>query len=239
MANLDTRSTSMKAQLAIRDIAHNTSEALNDHHRSVEEQLQRILSAVQSVPRVNASKGMAIKQQTTSEDIVSFNAFTFEPGCTMSCCCPCHKSFRYGLMGKLFLGYTGSFFGPIACKESFCRKSATSFKANISYYFPRWFMMRALEFQVRLSRLGEPTMSLTFRAVLPRTSKPFIAAAQGDVNQLYSMLGSRIIHPDIIESSFGRSLLEVKYYSIVICKVNSSLSSTRYCMNKRSSTKYC
>ncbi|ORY12010.1 ankyrin repeat-containing domain protein [Clohesyomyces aquaticus] len=84
-----------------------------------------------------------------------------------------------------------------------------------------WFVRKAFTFSFSVSRLGDPTLTITARNILPSYSEPFLAIERGDTLRILEMLRERSLHPNSIDGVFGRTLLHaaVVSYQVEICEL--------------------
>ena len=94
--------------------------------------------------------------------------------CRAGCFCICHKRQQYKtprlfdqLIGSLFVGYSGLPLTTAACNESLCQSRAVP-SAQITYYFPQWFLQRALSLMLMMTPLDGPVATLRVQRAVSR-----------------------------------------------------------------------
>lgn len=96
--------------------------------------------------------------------------------CSAACPCACHSRparhlwFRSGLLGMLFIGYSGQPAkgeGAPACSSAGCRRghagAAASSSLEVKYVFPGWFVYYAISATFSRTVQGSPRFELVFK----------------------------------------------------------------------------
>ncbi|KAL9115573.1 MAG: hypothetical protein Q9187_007273 [Circinaria calcarea] len=117
--------------------------------------------------------------------------------CTPDCTCCCHQRSTWrsppvlkDFLGLLFVGYTGlPLLSPKCDKQTCPQKSGPVI--HIKYYFPGWFMTRALEMIAYISRPDGLNQSLRVSQIVWIDAKIFRLCRAGDVKGLKSLLALR------------------------------------------------
>ena len=132
------------------------------------------------------------------------------------CMCTCHSASAVKtwpllepILGSLFIGYSGKvspFGGP--CTNCACTKDNTV-KLSLSYYFPVWFLSRALSGALNINRLAGPQFTLKMHRAMPDDSLLFHYARQGMMTEIRSLFTQGVASPFDISSKTGRSALHV------------------------------
>lgn len=134
--------------------------------------------------------------------------------CNGSCTCCCHPKRRIqftetlsSLTGSMCLSYVG---GQISrsCDQSSCkRKLHTTFK--LTYYFPRWFLIKVVSVLLSFDPAGSPNMSMQMPCIRPDTSRIFHLATAGDIEGMKLMFERGLASPNDVSDTFGYSVLHV------------------------------
>lgn len=215
---IKTRSASFQTHVAIRKLSISAAEAdqaAHYRHSLVDQRLEQILTTLhmQSEGSNTLSK-QRFKQERPEEspasrsDILAFEISQLKLGCAISCNCLCHTRTNINFLNTLLIGYTGSLMPSKICHRN-CTNGPVHFRARATYYFPLWFVSKALVFGCRISALNDPTVFVTIRDVLADDSGPFVAVERGNSAALVMMLKERIVHPNSLDATYGRTLLHV------------------------------
>ncbi|KAL9087387.1 MAG: hypothetical protein Q9165_006684 [Trypethelium subeluteriae] len=110
--------------------------------------------------------------------------------------------------GTLLVGYSArSFLGRAKCDVPTCRATKPSLKAHITYYFPQWFVTKAVSLVFGLQKsLPRPSKSLTVCNVRDRNDDVFMAARGTDVKALIEVFQEGRGRPSDIDQD-GKSVL--------------------------------
>jgi hypothetical protein len=135
--------------------------------------------------------------------------------CRTGCCCACHKRHQVQtprildhLIGTLFLGYSGLPIVTPSCDESSCRQRSIP-STQMTYYFPRWFLQRAISLAVMLLPNDGPVASLRVQRAVSGSSKIFDYANVGDVDGMKRLFSSGLASPHDVRFDSGTSPLQV------------------------------
>ena len=137
---------------------------------------------------------------------------TCAPDCT--CCCHRHSTWRSSpglknFFGLLFVGYTGlPLLSPKCDKQTCLQKSGPVI--HIKYFFPGWFMARALEIVAHISRPDGLTQSLRVSQVIWSDAKIFRLCRAGDVEGLKSLLALGEGSPYVVGNMHYETPLDVR-----------------------------
>lgn len=134
--------------------------------------------------------------------------------CNGSCTCCCHPKRRIrftetlsSLTGSMCLSYGG---GQISrsCDQSSCKRNLhTTFK--LTYYFPRWFLIKVVSVLLSFDPAGSPNMSMQMPCIRPDTSRIFHLATAGDIEGMKLMFERGLASPNDVSDTFGYSVLHV------------------------------
>ena len=161
------------------------------------------------------------KEQTVKTGLKHDSEFGFDgtsikglDQCNGSCTCCCHPKRRIqftetlsSFIGSMCLSYVG---GQISrsCDQSSCkRKLHTTFK--LTYYFPRWFLIKVVSVLLSFDPAGSPNMSMQMPCIRPDTSRIFHLATAGDVEGMKLMFEKGLASLNDISDTFGYSVLHV------------------------------
>jgi ankyrin repeat protein len=135
-----------------------------------------------------------------------------EDRCSKWCSCLCHQRRHIRspaklnrLLGSLFVGYTSLPFLSPACNEKRCKKRSSP-SIRVNYYFPNWFMMRALVFAAT-QNANSPEMLLKVIRMVPPNSEIFYYAETGNVAGMSDLFRRGLASPRDVEYGTGVSAL--------------------------------
>lgn len=144
------------------------------------------------------SSYQSIKFQTQYQDPNS---------CEVSCHCRCHStqilnspSFLKDILGRIFIGYKGIPFAK-KCTNQKCKRYSTP-KVYLSYYFPRWWVikrMMVLLAQWRTAFSG-PELLLRFPRCVGENSAVFTFAHYGNIEGLKLLFNNGNASPNDIDT---------------------------------------
>ena len=153
----------------------------------------------------------------SAPDTVSIATSYQRSTCTRRyCSCACHMSSRMKtpqfleqFLGSLFVGYTGLPALGSACTESTCNRNLKP-RISLSYYFPKWFLQRALSL-VLYSRpeLG-PDLNLRTVRLIDRSADVFTYAVSGNVEGLKYLFTAGLASPIDVALNGGYTPLHVR-----------------------------
>ena len=113
--------------------------------------------------------------------------------CVMQCPCDCHRRRHLNtppvlnrFMGNLFMGYSSMVMAKSRCTESSCCQPS-KFSMQLIYYFPSWFLNRALVMAVKQGAFGSVQASISLHKIVPQTADVFEFCAAGDVSGIHSL----------------------------------------------------
>ena len=135
--------------------------------------------------------------------------------CSKTCPCVCHRRSRLAtpsllnhILGSLFVGYSGSPFSRGQCTMAGCRSATAGATTRVTYFFPRWFVMNAIDITILRGAFGEPSASLAIRNVRYRDHDLFKAVYLGNIGRLQEMFSSGDARPTDVDE-FGHTVLTV------------------------------
>jgi hypothetical protein len=150
------------------------------------------------------------------------------PDCSRSCKCSCHLRRRLqtprlleGLLGTLFLGYSGSPILSQNCDQSSCRGGKCS-SASFTYQFPRWFVQsRMIELQAKITAMYGPELLLRFNRVVDGKALVFHYASTGNVEKMKQLFEQGRASPSDVRIDSGWTPLHyaIQNNQVGICKL--------------------
>lgn len=158
----------------------------------------------------------------TEGTIVYFALRSIMYGCASDCPCSCHRPIPLdaswvlprvfkGLIGSLFVGYTGFPVGRLACNANSC-SNAPMIKLQVTYAFPIWFLHYTLHAFLIASTSGALTVSLKVRPRMEFTRGSVLMLVESENEKALriklEMDRSLVLATDI---THGRSLLQLAF----------------------------
>lgn len=112
------------------------------------------------------------------------------------------------IVGTLFLGYSGiptiTYFS-LKCTERVCRRNESAL-LNVQYYFPPWFLQRAIILRNRYSPLYGNQLGVRTPRVVEAWTDIFIAAQEGNLQIVRLLLSQRKASPFDVAPDGGTPL---------------------------------
>lgn len=146
---------------------------------------------------------------------VNVARYSAAPRCDTDCPCACHKrlflrspKLLEQLVGRLFLGYTCLPFLKQPCTSVTCHQRSVA-SASMTYFLPRWFSEKAVSATFMSTPLGNPSLNLKIRRVVPEMSQLFRLSRYGDAQGLRDLFVSGMASPDDVHIRGGWSALHV------------------------------
>ncbi|KAL9043864.1 MAG: hypothetical protein Q9214_002961, partial [Letrouitia sp. 1 TL-2023] len=183
-------------KLSLRDPTTNQTFPQKETHREI--------NRTQDPKKVQTANVVAIPLSTTLGQ---------EPTCSSNCACQCHR--RHGLKtpavlssisGQLLLGYSGSLVLQQRCNVPTCRfQNAKS--PSLSYYFPHWFVQRAITISMTTTAFGTPNLNIKVRRVVSEMSDLFRLSRFGDVEGCQTLFSKQQASPDDVNPIGGWTAL--------------------------------
>lgn len=131
------------------------------------------------------------------------------------CACACHRkqnlrtpAILTKVAGNMMLGYNGSIIFQQRCSVTACRKRSDR-SPQISYYFPSWFVQRAITLSMTSTAFGTPTLNLKVRRVVSEMSELFRLSRFGDVQGVQTLFSAQEASPDDVNPIGGWTALHV------------------------------
>ena len=136
--------------------------------------------------------------------------------CYGQCYCSCHIRKRArtptslgNFIGNLFVGYTGMPISQRICNLRTCQRQQRGFSAQFTYYFPSWFVARALVATISIGMAIGPEFTLRLPHVVPESSPIFQLARAGNVQGLAYLFNNGLAPPYDIAGESGATVLHV------------------------------
>ncbi|KAI9812177.1 MAG: hypothetical protein M1827_004843 [Pycnora praestabilis] len=133
--------------------------------------------------------------------------------CRLACGCICHKEHRLrtpqnlsGLIGSLFLGYSGLTAGKVKCSEKSCRRRPDS-SLKFTYYFPWWFLARKVTMAVTLNSMKGPGLLLRVPRVIEDFVEVFYFSRNNNVEGLKKLFNRHLASPHDTHGTYGQTPL--------------------------------
>lgn len=138
--------------------------------------------------------------------------------CTPWCSCSCHTETHLrsphildSIFGALFIGYSGApSMRKAACDQPSCHLQAQPMSC-MTYFFPRWFLARAVSITLASTPLAGPVASLKFQRTVPGSADIFTYAKVGDVNGMKRLFQNGMASPHDIHYESGVTALHVSF----------------------------
>lgn len=135
--------------------------------------------------------------------------------CTPWCACRCHKQRHWqspssfgGLLGSLFVGYSGLPIVRLQCDEHSCKLRSQPM-VYVSYFFPPWFLARAMSMVLASTPLAGPVVSLKMQRTIPGDSDIFTFARLGEVEKMKALFENGLASPHDVHYESGITPLHV------------------------------
>lgn len=167
--------------------------------------------------RTRSKDGFASDFEPSSTAHLAVIGVTYqEDACSRRLCsCSCHSSGQLRsppilqrVLGSLFVGYTGMPFSSVFCTEAACNGTVQR-RLNISYYFPKWFLMRALSFVFDTNPVLRPDFNLRTVRLVDRSADVFHYALYGNIEGLKYLFNKKLASPHDVVLNGGYTPLHV------------------------------
>lgn len=155
----------------------------------------------------------------SSPQMGSFDAlqmrFLYRRRCRELCPCACHKKTQFQspgflkcVLGKLYVGYTAVPSLSPPCNIKACQGRSQGF-IQLSYFFPKWFVSRAVMMSALLQPGGGPEMCIRMVTVRDFSDPIFQYCHEGKVDSVREMLVSGKASVLDVSDSTGHSPLHI------------------------------
>ena len=164
----------------------------------------------------------APNQNLGRKDLLSLTVTKANVGmstCSSECSCPCHIRSTWKtprllqqITGYLLLGYSGRSVLWRNCISSCLQSNSAS--TQMTYFFPRWFVHRAVSFALSSNNLGAPTLNIKVRRAVPEASQLFSMSKFDDIEGLQTLFDRRLASPDDVHFYGGWTALHVSTHVV-------------------------
>jgi hypothetical protein len=171
--------------------------------------------APSELPQEGVTVSSAPLSESTRRALISVAAcHRFNYLCKQWCSCACHCKTNVrtpqplrAVMGLLFVGYTGLPVFTPSCDDKSCRRRVAP-SIDITYYFPAWFLSRALALSFTVSTSAGPYLNLRMPRIVGWGSALWSSSRAGDLGQVQLLFAQGIASPYDI-NAYGQSALHV------------------------------
>ncbi|KAK5207025.1 hypothetical protein LTR41_007092 [Exophiala xenobiotica] len=148
------------------------------------------------------------------------------PACTPWCSCVCHErhhlrtpQFLEQFVGSLFVGYSGLPRMTKPCNQASCHLRAQPM-STVTYFFPRWFVSKALSLVIATTPLAGPVVSLKVQRTVPGDAPIFNYAMTGDVERMKMLFLNGQASPHDVDFRSGVTPLHIaiSHRRIEVCR---------------------
>lgn len=231
----------------------NMNSVIQRHFNEQGTILSRILETQKATKDIDAEDG---RLQTASTPVVmprpyiAVHASRYrEMACSIDCICNCHQQnylqptpILNKILGRLFIGHTGAPFQDRRCNLATCKRRSMP-AIHVVYYFPRWFLMRAIFLSVSDSMV--PSISLSFPRVVPGGSTIFRYIRTGNTEGMKDLFHNGQASAGDICGASGLSVLSYALMSyalyggcVEVCEILISEGSDPFAINNTPLPKY-
>jgi hypothetical protein len=124
---------------------------------------------------------------------------------TSYCRCQCHNlrvsatpCIFTKTLGRLVIGISGQITSDPICNLATC-DDKSRYTLTLTYYFPSWWMARAIILRCVQKPNGSPQFSLQTRELLPEHSPMINAITDGKIQNLRTIFSERVCSPNAME----------------------------------------
>jgi hypothetical protein len=121
------------------------------------------------------------------------------------CKCQCHNlrvsatpQIFTKTLGRLVIGISGQLSSEPRCNLATC-DDQSRYTLTVTYYFPSWWVARAIILRCVQKPCGSPSFSLQTRDILPEHSPLLNAITEGQIDNLRTIFSNRICSPNAME----------------------------------------
>ena len=200
----------------------------------IEQVANREQNTTRVVPMVDSFQNAAIPGMTLRDEPTITHLFVQvhrdrHGGCDPRCPCVCHREkkgrtpdFFTSLIGKLFIGYSGTPIGSTPCSIRSCRNSV-AFSAKATYIFPAWFVGKSISLLFWKTQQAELSILLKVRNY-SQDEKIFQYLGVKDWTKVEFLIRHDRVSPNDLESAYGQTLMHVSLFHL--CSLIESLKLT-------------
>ena len=176
------------------------------------------------IPTVDSFQNTAILGKSPRDEPTTTHLFVQvhrerHVGCDPRCPCICHREKKgrtpdafTSLIGKLFIGYSGTPIGSIPCSIRSCRNSV-AFRAKATYIFPAWFIGKSISLLLWKTQKAELSMLLKVRNY-SQDEKIFQHLGVKDWTKVELLIRHDRVSPNDLESAYGQTLMHVSLFHL-------------------------
>ncbi len=135
--------------------------------------------------------------------------------CRPWCACRCHTETKWRtpsilqpVLGSLFVGYSGMPRERLLCDEKSCQLQSQPV-VYVTYFFPSWFLARAMSVMFATTPLAGPVVSLKVQRTVPGDAEIFTYAKLGDVNKMKILFEQGLASPHDVSFQSGITPMHV------------------------------
>lgn len=165
------------------------------------------------------SDRMSLPASPQPQDGISVRVRPRIATCRLGCSCSCHKeqssttpAFLNGILGRLFVGYSGLPILSPNCDSKGCWKSQTK-QVSVEYWFPTNIWSTIVRVQMGSGFIGGPSLQLDTLRRIPDASQCVDFAQNGNIRGLQHLFKHGLASPRDVSSSRGYTLLRWALYS--------------------------
>ena len=176
------------------------------------------------IPTVDSFQNTAIFGNSLKDEPTTSHLFVQvhrdrHVGCDPRCPCVCHREkkgrtpdFFTSLVGKLFIGYSGTPIGSVPCSVRSCRNSV-AFSAKATYIFPAWFVGKSISLLLWKTQQAELSMLLKVRNY-SQDGKIFRYLGVKDWTKVELLIRHDRVSPNDLEPEYGQTLMQVSLFHL-------------------------
>lgn len=201
------------------------SNTLNDGHRVSTEKVMEHTTKDDCVSHTanetvralhhNGNILFASEKMSASSAVGIRTAHFSRSACRPWCACRCHTETKWRsppilqpIIGSLFVGYSGIPRERSSCDEKSCQLRSQPV-VYVTYFFPSWFIARAMSVMLATTPLAGPVVSLKVQRTVPGDADIFTYAKLGDVDKLKILFDQGLVSPHDISFQSGITPMHV------------------------------
>ena len=169
----------------------------------------------------NGSILFASEKMSASSAVGIRTAHFSRSACKPWCACRCHTETKWRgpsvlqpVIDSLFIGYSGMPRQGLNCDEISCQLQSQPV-VYFTYFFPSWFLARAISVMFATTPLAGPVVSLKVQRTVSGDADIFTYAKLGDVDKIKNLFEQGLASPHDVSFQSGITPMHVsKYFSI-------------------------
>lgn len=173
----------------------------------------------------NGSILFASEKMSASSAVGIRTAHFSRSACKPWCACRCHRETKWcspsilqSIIGSLFVGYSGMPRQRLSCDETSCQLQSQPV-VYVTYFFPSWFLARAISVMVATTPLAGPVVSLKVQRTVPGDADIFTYARLGNVDKIKTLFEQGLASPHDVSFQSGITPMHVSMsFSIELLK---------------------